>query len=149
MTIATLADLIATVETGGNPAPQFASKFEPDWSYTTPQSIERCMAVHGCSEATADTILRTSWGFYQIMGSVIYDLTAGTPPHIFRSYLSTPSLQLIYFNHFNSQYCGTCTLNDFLTNDPAAAHFCSRWNGNEAVYMGRCQDILRSQGLIK
>lgn len=136
--INSMSDLIAQVESSGN---QFAIKFEPAWSYTTPANIQRCADKMKCNEVTAKNLLCNSWGLFQIMGSVLYDLSSpGYEPNLF-AYLNSLTTQGDYFMHFNAKYCGGVTLEEFLTDKERAFEFCHRYNGDIDAYYARCMQV--------
>lgn len=143
MTITNLADLIAQVESAGDP---YAIRYEPNWTFTTPATLAAAVRVHRCSTETARVLLSCSWGLYQVMGSVIYDLSApGTEPNLLKDFVSDTTLQTRYFERFNSVFCGTATLADIVHETETGLHFCERYNGDGPAYMARCQAVLKAQ----
>lgn len=140
-----LASLIAMVESGND---QYALRYERSWAYAIAADVSSCMIVHKCSLDTATMLMSCSFGLYQIMGSVIYDLSAqfknGTekPPHLIRDYLTNPQMQLTTFNAFVSHYTGETTLDDIVNSTEQGKKFCQRYNGNGSEYLARCHEIL-------
>ena len=137
----TLAQLIAQVESSGN---NYAVRYEPNWTYTTPDDIFAAVVAHACDQATARVLMSCSWGAYQIMGSVLYDLSPKPVSlNLLRDYLPNPQLQFKYFNHFNQKFCGDAALLDIEDRTAKGLAFCERYNGDGPAYMERCQQVLR------
>lgn len=83
----TLARVIATVESGPFP---YAMRFEPVvYARTSPQAaLANAMTANHCNKVTAQVILATSWGLFQIMGFNIYGplaLPIAIGPYLFDS----------------------------------------------------------------
>lgn len=138
--ITTLHDLIAQVESANNP---FAIRYEPAWSYAVPSDIRAAEIAHGCDETTALALMSCSWGLYQIMGSVLYDLGA-SHLNLLRDYLPNAPAQTTMFFHFLEEYCPPVTIDDIREGNAAALAFAARYNGNGPEYLKRCRDVLKA-----
>jgi hypothetical protein len=69
-----VSQLIAQLESNNV---QHAVRYEPNYKWITDREIERCRAAHRPAHMTVTTahhMLKFSYGLYQIMGGVLYEL---------------------------------------------------------------------------
>ncbi len=83
----TLAKVIAAVESGPFP---YAMRFEPVvYARTSPLAVvSAAMKANRCNKVTAQVILSSSWGLFQIMGFNLYGslgVTIAIGPYLFDS----------------------------------------------------------------
>lgn len=129
--IETLSQLVGKVESENI---HTAIRYEPKWPYVTPELIRLCVQAHRPSymnEVTARQLLMFSYGEYQIMGSVLYELG-------FRGKLMEfacdETAQLIYFNKFVKLRGIDYSLEQIVTNATLRSRFALRYNGSASVY---------------
>jgi hypothetical protein len=93
----TISQLIAQIESGGNPA---LVRYEPGWKYVTKAALTKFHAAHRpgkMNDLTANMMLSCSWGKFQMMGSNLYDLDySGTVI----AFAASEYLQQQYFDAF-------------------------------------------------
>jgi hypothetical protein len=122
MTISTLAQLIACIESSNNPQ---AVRYEPAHD-PKPEFIALLVKAINCSEATAKMFCMCSWGLFQIMGDeLVSQGFRGWPG----DYTSNTDVQYLHFNEFLKEANIDYTLNNII-NDPAIRlSFATRYNG--------------------
>ena len=132
MTINTLANLIAFVESDNNPN---AMRYEP--TYTASQSnIALLVKAIGCSAWTSRIILSSSWGLYQIMGeNLVNQGFRGWPG----DYCSNSDVQLLHFNEFCESAKIAYTLDNVINDASMRLNFATHYNGpaNAQAYADR------------
>ena len=136
MTISSLADLIAQVESAGN---QFACRIEPLYVPKGANVIKLAALAH-ISQSTAYALCKMSWGMFQEMGSNLIDAGLNVSTIEFAS---DTIMQIDYFD----KYCTTnhikFTLNDVINDEAKRNLFAHNYNGpgNVQVYSKRMLDI--------
>lgn len=135
----TTSQLIALVESNNQPA---ALRYEPGWKYATPELIEKCRRAHVglfMSRDTAKVLACMSWGAYQIMGSVLYEMGyAGT----FHEFMSSPELQLHWFNIYIRRRGIDYDFGSLMQDVALRERFALRYNGS-VTYAARMLEIGR------
>jgi hypothetical protein len=122
MTIKTLANLIATVESSNNPR---AVRFEP--THKPQQRFIALLvdAIH-CSEDTARMFCMSSWGLYQIMGDeLVSQGFRGWPG----DYCENQDVQLLHFSEFCSAAGIDYSLADVVSDSAKRLNFATHYNG--------------------
>ena len=137
-----LSKIISTVESDGNIN---AIRYEPNWKWLTPQLISICVNQHKCSDATARMLLSCSYGKYQIMGSVLYEL--GYQGKLTPDFLNNESLQDIYFAKYLKARKATMPVKSLLRDD-GRRFFAVKYNGNGAIshYAARIALVMKMLG---
>jgi hypothetical protein len=138
--ITLLSQLVAAVESGGNP---YAIRFEPAH---TPSSlhIATMATIAKCSVTTAKILCACSFGLYQIMGDELVSMGLLVSPLAF---CADVNAQLRYFNLYLSlDHIDDYTLSDILTDQTKREHFAALYNGpgNVAGYSQRLLDVYKA-----
>lgn len=121
----TLARVIATVESGPFP---YAMRFEPVvYARSSPQAaVAAAMKANRCNKVTAQVILATSWGLFQIMGFNLYGplgLTISIGPYLFDSETQFDTFgKFVRLNGFDPD-------NFDFTDDATLQRFATSYNG--------------------
>ena len=125
----TLAQVIARVESADNP---YALRFEPATYLNIGQSrfdLARAAAksVNKCSIDTANVILSTSWGRFQIMGFNLY----AKATHCVGEYMASDAAQLFALSDMLAPWAMSPDDNAdwILTNPQRVASLATRYNG--------------------
>jgi hypothetical protein len=142
MSITTLAQLIAQVESNGNP---FAMRFEPAHT-PAPHNIVAMMHLCDCSYDTGKNLCSMSWGKYQIMGDELISLGLACSP---LAYCMSAPLQDDYFDRYILADHLSLTLADILTDASKRQVFARLYNGpgNIPAYVKRIEDVATANGL--
>lgn len=137
--IATLSDLIALVESNNNP---FAMRYEPAF-LPQPQAVNSLASKTHCSLSTAQIILKTSWGKFQIMGQSLYDLGFVDWPGVM---LANGGLQTQLFGEYCTRRGINFTLDEIINSSNKRALFAKYYNGpgNIPVYSQRIIDTYQA-----
>lgn len=132
--IKTTADLIAQVESNGNP---YACRFEPAY---TPRQWPAMARLANCSESTAKVLCAMSFGLYQIMGDNLIALGVTVSP---LAYCADTNLQLATFNKFLDRNRINFSLDGLISYSINRETFSRAYNGpgNVAAYSQRILDI--------
>ncbi len=136
MTITTLADLIAQVESDGN---QYAVRFEPHYT-PKDQNTSKMAAICKCSNETARILCSMSFGYYQIMGDNLISLDLNVSPF---EYMNAPTIQSIFLNRFLIRNNCEYTLGDIVNDEESRLDFAKKYNGpgNVDAYAARMLSI--------
>ena len=124
-----LCDVIAQVESSGNAG---AIRFEPA-TYATigdhrfDAAHANCVIANRCSRGTADMILSTSWGLYQLMG---FNLYARPGQVAVAAFLANPLSQMAALDPFLASH-GHRAGEDaaWLENEASRLAFATKYNG--------------------
>ena len=136
----TLAQVIARVESADNP---YALRFEPATYLNIGQSRfeparDRAKSINACSADTANMILSTSWGRFQMMG---FNLFAKASTPCVGQYLASDAAQLFALSGMLAPWAMSPDDNAdwILTNPQRVASLATRYNGpgNVADYSAR------------
>lgn len=142
MTITTLAELIAQVESNGN---KHAVRYEPNYSpHNT--SVIHMMNLLRCNYTTARVACAMSWGKYQIMGDELCLLGLEIDPI---SFCEDDAAQDDFFSRYLGADHLSLTLSDVLTDPNKRLLFARLWNGpgNTLDYAARMVDVAKANGL--
>lgn len=141
--ISTLSQLIALVESNNNPG---ALRYEPLWKYVTPELILLCQRSHSgyMSDVTARALLMFSYGKYQIMGSVLYEI--GYRGSLVQFQTDT-TLQDAWFQTFIQKRGINFTLNDIASNPSMRNQYALRYNGNQVAYSAKLVSTMQANGI--
>lgn len=140
--ITTLAQLIAQVESNGNP---LAVRFEPA-HHPAENFVTKMQALAKCNFATAQILCAMSWGEFQIMGDNLVALDLSVSPF---EYLHNENMQYDFFAKFSASNHLYLSLDDIL-NDPSQRQLFARlYNGpgNFMAYAQRIVDVAKANGL--
>jgi hypothetical protein len=140
--IMTLSDLIAQVESNGNP---FAIRYEPAHR-PAPEFVSRMVDAAKCSEATAVILCCCSFGAYQIMGDELMSL--GYPGSPIAYCAQTVANQTDMFNRvLDEKGLGGWTLNDVINDHVKCEEFATKYNGpgNVQDYMARMLSVYHAR----
>jgi hypothetical protein len=142
MPLLTLADLIAQVESNGNP---LAVRFESDHNPAT-HFIVAMMQSAACSYNTAKILCSMSWGKFQIMGDELMSLGLTVSP---LALVHDDDMQVDFFNRYCLSDHLTLTLADILTDASKRQLFARLYNGpgNVGAYVLRIEEIAKANGL--
>lgn len=135
--ISTLSQLIAQVESSGNP---WAVRFEPAHT-PRPEFVSLMVAAAACSTDTARVLCATSWGLYQIMGDELMSLGLKMSPV---QYCASVQTQNDYFPKFLAEKgIADYSLSDIINNVNDRAYFAGKYNGpgNVVSYGQRLLDV--------
>ena len=124
--ITTLSQLIAQVESSGNP---FAVRFEPHYSCNV-ESALKMQKLAACNFDTADVLCACSWGLFQIMGDNLIALGLKTSPI---EYCGDKIAQLDMFNAYCVQNRCNYSLDEIITDAGKRIDFARKYNGPGAV----------------
>ena len=136
--IMTLSRLVAQVESANC---KFVMRYEPSWNYVTRAIIDRFHDAHRpvrMSPGTALVLLSTSWGKYQIMGSVLYEM--GYAGHL-TEFADSEYLQDQYYDVYVKRRNIDYTLAEILNDKEKREHFAHRYNGDKKVYSQRLLNV--------
>ena len=128
--ITTISQLIALVESGNKPD---AIRFEPAWRYATPALIDLCLRSHETfmTRDTAKVLLSCSWGKYQIMGSVLYEMGyRGT----LLEFANSTTLQDAWFETYCQKRGIAFTLAEVINDPTKRTKFAAKYNGDAVGY---------------
>lgn len=132
--ITTLSQLVAQVESNNVVT---AIRYEPNWRYITPALIAQCKKAHMpafMNDTTARAIMSMSYGKYQIMGSVLYELGyKGT----LMNFATNVTLQDAWFEVFIDRRTIAYTLTEIVNDKALRERFALRYNGDAKVYSAR------------
>ncbi len=120
--ITTLSQLIAQVESSGNP---YAVRYEPAYSPDN-QAVLAMEKLARCSLATAVTLSKMSWGLYQIMGDNLIGLGLQSTPI---QYCNNQSAQLSTFQAYCVENHCDYTLEEIVTDTLKRLDFARKYNG--------------------
>jgi hypothetical protein len=137
----TTSRLIALVESGDN---KYAVRYEPTWRYVTVGLRERFVRAHRemmVSKATSQMMLSTSWGKFQMMGSVLYELGYNGK---LLDFATSETLQEIWFDKFLTNRDINFTFDELMTDGRKRYRFAHRYNGDTTgVYESRMIEIAK------
>lgn len=126
--ISRLAELIRHVESDNI---KTAIRYEPNFEkYVSEKAVDRCREAHKpayMNNTTARSILKHSFGFYQIMGENIYSL--GYDKTIF-DFVNSEDEQERMFDKFCRSRGITYSLHEIMTDKKKREHFAWRYNGS-------------------
>lgn len=141
MPTAALSDVIAWIESRGNP---HALRFEPlvfqrlTTGAMTPAHaaiVARIQKIHACSVPTAQVIYSTSYGLYQLMGFNLYaDDSVNCTDLDVVSFCASPVEQTRIFGAFVSRETILYSVEGLAESADARANFARVYNGNEQAY---------------
>lgn len=117
-----LSQVIAQVETGGNP---YLVRFEPEYS-PNQLHIAKMHALAGCSWQTARVLCAMSWGMFQFMGTTLLDFGLNCPPVEFAQ---KTDMQIIFFESFCHSRGIFYSVDQLATDEKARLHFGAEYNG--------------------
>jgi len=141
MTISSLADLIAQVESAGN---QFAVRFE---SAYVPNGVNVLNMARKCqiSQSTAYTLCKMSFGLFQIMGSNLVGMGLQVSPI---EYCSDSIMQVDFFNRYCIANHINFTLDEILNDETKRKQFAHNYNGpgNVVNYSQILLDVYKARG---
>jgi hypothetical protein len=142
MSVTTLAQLIALVESANHP---FAVRYEPDYK-PQPHHICAMMELAGCNYSTAAVLCAMSWGLYQIMGDMLIALGLACSPFV---YMNQPAMQDDFFAKYVAADHLTLTLADVLADPSKRTVFARLYNGPGDVpaYAARMIAVAKANGL--
>jgi muramidase (phage lysozyme) len=137
-----ISDVISGIESGGN---IYAARYEPQWRYLTDAMISETCKIHKCSIVTARMLLSTSWGKYQIMGAVLFEL--GYRQRIIPDFFH-PQMQEVYFSKYLASRKISNDISQLLTEE-GRRFFATKYNGNGAVqqYADKIKSALINIGM--
>ena len=124
--ITTLSQLIAQVESSGNPV---AVRFEPHYRCDV-ESALKMKKLAACDFDTADVLCACSWGLFQIMGDNLIALGLKTSPI---EYCGDKIAQLDMFNAYCVQNRCDYTIDEIITDINKRKDFAEKYNGPDAV----------------
>lgn len=135
--ISTLSDLIAQVESTGNP---WAVRFEPAHNPAA-SFVSRMAAVARCSTDTARVLCASSWGLFQIMGDELMALGLNMSPIQYCASAQTQQATLPRF--LAEKGLSAVTLDAVINDTPTRLNFATKYNGpgNVQVYSQRLLDV--------
>ena len=122
-----VSKIIAVIESANNP---YALRYEPGWKWSTEENIKLAARAHKCNFTTAETLLAMSYGRYQIMGGVLYEL--GYRGRLAPDFLNNETVQDIYFAKYLTARKCPQTLTELRTADGRYL-FARRYNGSGAT----------------
>jgi len=141
--ISTTSQLIALVESNNQPG---ALRFEPLWKYATDALCQECIRAHPAymNVTTARALLMFSYGKYQIMGSVLYELGyKGT----LLQFQNDTTLQDAWFETFCSKREINYTITEIAFDPTARARFALRYNGDKIGYAAKLVRAMKANGI--
>jgi len=141
--ISTISQLIALVESNNQPG---ALRFEPLWKYATDELCQQCIRSHPAfmNMATARALLMFSYGKYQIMGSVLYELGyKGT----LLDFQNSTTLQDAWFETFVNKRGIACELSDLAKYPNVRLTFGRKYNGAAEAYAAKLVNAMRANGI--
>jgi len=137
--IETISQLAALVESNNVP---FALRFEPNYGarWVTPEIERRCIVGHSpayMNRTTANNLCSISWGRYQCMGGLLYEMGyKGNLP----DFAASTTLQDAWFEK-TLQYKGIdYSLSEILTDEVKRRRYAKRYNGDELGYAQKLLD---------
>lgn len=143
--ISSTSQLIGLVESNNEPG---AVRYEPEWRYVTPELIKACKQAHfPCymSDVTAKALMSFSYGKYQIMGSVLYELGyKGT----LLQFQNDTTLQDAWFEKFLRARNIYFTLAELVASAAKRLLFATRYNGDGPGYANKLMRAMRANGVI-
>lgn len=140
--ITTLSQLVAEVESGNN---VFAVRHEPAWRYTTKKIIDSFHRAHRplkMSNQTALTLLACSFGKYQVMGSVLYEI--GFQEELIK-FAASEFLQDFWFKEVLKYKGIEFSLTEILQDEKKRNLFARRYNGDASVYGARLMNVYHTK----
>lgn len=141
--ISTTSQLIALVESNNNPT---ALRFEPLWRYVTPELILQCQRSHTAymNDATARALLMFSYGKYQIMGSVLYEIGyKGT----LLDFQNSTTLQDAWFQQYLKSRKIDFSLNELINWPANRNQFAWKYNGATEAYAAKLVSVMKANGI--
>lgn len=141
--ISKLAAIIGAIESGDNPN---AIRYEKGWRWITPALTQQARSAHACSLDTAVMLISCSYGKYQIMGSILYEL--GYKGRLTPDFLTNTQLQDIYFAKYLINRKLDKYTPEMLASQSAREVFALRYNGPGAVgiYSEKIAHSMRALG---
>lgn len=119
-----------------------ALRFEPDYEWLNLEIVNRCRRAHEPSiinHTTANALCRFSYGRFQIMGGLLYEYGFSVP---LRDFLSSPSIQQIWFEEVLNKKEINFSLDELMNDDNKLLKFAHRYNGDKSgVYAARIKMI--------
>jgi L-lactate utilization protein LutB len=141
MTINTLADLIALVESNGNP---HAMRYEPKYNFNL-KAADDLRSILKCSVSTATTICKTSWGKFQIMGDHLakWGYLGGYAKMWPGAFTSHDDAQNRAFQEYCIKSRCNYTLEEVISSREKRADFAKKYNGpgNVVAYSARLIEV--------
>lgn len=137
-----LSIIIARLESNNDAT---AIRYEPNWRWLTGDLVAQCVKNHKCSIETAKMLLSCSYGKFQIMGSVLYEL--GYNGKFSPTFLNEPILQEIYFDKYLQRRKARIPVKSLLHED-GRRFFATKYNGTGAVaeYARRIYEVMKRMG---
>lgn len=143
--IETTSQLIALVESDNNPG---AIRYEPGWRYVTNDLIAICRRSHApifMNDATARALMMFSYGRYQIMGSVLYEIGyRGT----LLDFQNSVTLQDAWFTEFIRKRNIDFDLKTLANDGFKRRLFGARYNGAGEAYAAKMLSRMRLEGVL-
>lgn len=138
--ISNISQLVALVESTGVAT---ALRFEPAYGsrWVTPEIEKRCIVAHSpayMNRTTANVLCSISWGRYQCMGGLLYEMGyKGNLPN----FSTDTTLQNAWFEK-TLEYKGIkFTLEEIVTDEIKRRRFAKRYNGDEFGYAAKLLDF--------
>lgn len=141
--ISTTSQLIALVESNNQPG---ALRFEPLWKYATDELCKQCIRSHPAfmNMTTARALCMFSYGKYQIMGSVLYELGyKGT----LIDFQNSTTLQDAWFETFVNKRGIACELSDLAKYPQVRTTFARRYNGDAVGYAAKLVSTMKANNI--
>lgn len=137
--ITTLSQLVAQVETGNV---SHALRFEPAYGkrWVTTGIEDRCIRAHSpayMNRTTANNLCSISWGKYQCMGGLLYEM--GYASDLAR-FASDTNLQLAWFEKTLDYKGVNFTLDEIVNDEMKRRRLAKRYNGDEFGYAEKLLD---------
>lgn len=143
--ISTTSQLVALVESNNQPS---AIRYEPNWRYVTPALISLCKKSHPAvymSDDTARALMMFSYGKYQIMGSVLYEI--GYKSTLLEFQNST-MLQDAWFKEFVHKRDIDFSLDQLRASIADRERFGQRYNGDAKGYAAKLVRVMKLEGVM-
>jgi len=124
-----ISQVVAQIESGNVP---WVMRFEPAFK-TSAEAKNKCIAAHKpgyMNQTTADSICRTSYGLYQIMGENIYTVCGFTGT--IAQFLNDAHAQEACFYRFIERRGINFTVEEILRDVEKRNLFARRYNGSTA-----------------
>jgi hypothetical protein len=138
--ITTTSQLIAQIESNNQPG---AVRFEPLWKYATDELCKICIASHPAymNMTTARALCMFSYGRYQIMGSVLYEIGYRGALLAFQN---DTTLQDAWFHEFLIKRGIFFAIEQLAAYPNMRNQFALRYNGNQQAYAAKIVALLKA-----
>lgn len=124
-----------------------ALRYEPDYPYLNDEITLRCKRSHTqgfMSTGTAHAICKFSYGRFQIMGGLLYELGY---TQSMREFLNSPLLQTHWFEQVLKQKGISYSLKEIMGDEKKMKNFARKYNGDSSgVYAERIRNTALSLG---